>query len=140
LHDEAVRRTGASRPLVVGDRLDTDIDGALAVGADSLLVLTGVTTLLQAVRLPAGRRPSYVGADLRSLLEAHPPVEIAGSAATCGTATAAIVDGVVSARGTVIDTCAIRAACALGWNAVDAGVTVVALDDSFASATGAAAP
>ncbi|MDQ1709300.1 MAG: glycerol-phosphatase, partial [Frankiaceae bacterium] len=65
LHDEAVRRTNARRPLVVGDRLDTDVDGALAVGVDSLLVLSGVTALLELVRLPAGRRPSYVGADLR---------------------------------------------------------------------------
>ncbi|HEY8480146.1 MAG TPA: HAD hydrolase-like protein, partial [Spirillospora sp.] len=28
LHQESVRRTGAERPLVVGDRLDTDIEGA----------------------------------------------------------------------------------------------------------------
>ena len=44
LHEEAVRRTGAQRPLVVGDRLDTDIEGANRAGADSLLVLTGVTS------------------------------------------------------------------------------------------------
>ena len=29
LHAEAVARTGAQRPLVVGDRLDTDIEGAV---------------------------------------------------------------------------------------------------------------
>jgi len=43
LHQESVLRTGAKHPLVVGDRLDTDIEGAHRVGADSLLVLTGVT-------------------------------------------------------------------------------------------------
>ncbi len=43
LHHESVLRTGAEHPLVVGDRLDTDIEGAQRVGADSLLVLTGVT-------------------------------------------------------------------------------------------------
>ena len=41
LHAEAVARTGARHPLVVGDRLDTDIEGAVRVGAASLLVLTG---------------------------------------------------------------------------------------------------
>ena len=41
LHEEATRRSGAQRPLVVGDRLDTDIEGANGVGAPSLLVLTG---------------------------------------------------------------------------------------------------
>ncbi|MDX6351815.1 MAG: glycerol-phosphatase, partial [Streptomyces sp.] len=43
MHRETVIRTGAKRPLVVGDRLDTDIEGANAGGVDSLLVLTGVT-------------------------------------------------------------------------------------------------
>ena len=37
-------RAGGGRPLVVGDRLDTDIAGAVALGWDSLLVLTGVTS------------------------------------------------------------------------------------------------
>src|SRR5215472_1873183 len=43
LHAEAVARSGAHHPLVVGDRLDTDIESAVRSGADSLLVLTGVT-------------------------------------------------------------------------------------------------
>ena len=43
LYAESVQRTGARRPIVVGDRLDTDIEGARRVGADSLLVLTGVS-------------------------------------------------------------------------------------------------
>src|SRR5207244_4485898 len=43
LHAEAVQRTGARRPLVIGDRLDTDIEGGVRGGADTLLVLTGVS-------------------------------------------------------------------------------------------------
>ena len=43
LHAESVQRVGAKRPLVVGDRLDTDIEGAVRRRTDSLLVLTGVT-------------------------------------------------------------------------------------------------
>jgi HAD superfamily hydrolase (TIGR01450 family) len=66
LHDEAVRRSGARRPLVVGDRLDTDIEGARRAGCDSLLVLTGVTT--REMLATAGPRPTYVGDDLRALL------------------------------------------------------------------------
>src|SRR5438270_767310 len=34
LMDEAIAAAGGSRPLVVGDRLDTDIAGATAVGVD----------------------------------------------------------------------------------------------------------
>ncbi len=74
LHAESVQRTGARRPLVVGDRLDTDIEGACRVGADSLLVLTGVTQPADLLLAPPGRRPSYVAADLSGLLEPHPEV------------------------------------------------------------------
>ena len=48
LLDETVRRVGGERPLMVGDRLDTDIDGARNAGLDSLLVMTGVTGLRRA--------------------------------------------------------------------------------------------
>ena len=68
LHDEAVRRSGARRPLVVGDRLDTDVEGARRAGCDSLLVLTGVTTRAMLEDAPAHQRPTYVGDDLRALL------------------------------------------------------------------------
>jgi glycerol-1-phosphatase len=74
MHSEALIRTGARRPLIVGDRLDTDIEGANNVGADSLLVLTGVTTPVDLVLAPPRRRPSYVAADLTGLLEPHPMV------------------------------------------------------------------
>ncbi len=58
----------SQRPLVVGDRLDTDIAAARAAGMDSLLVLTGVTGFDDLVAAPAGQRPHLVRADLRGLL------------------------------------------------------------------------
>ena len=74
LFDEVLARTDGRAPLMVGDRLDTDIRGAAAAGIDSLLVLTGVTGLARAgVRRPADR-PSYVSSDLGGLLRPHPPV------------------------------------------------------------------
>jgi glycerol 3-phosphatase-2 len=45
LMEETVLRVGGDRPIMVGDRLDTDIEGAHAIAAPSLLVLTGVTWL-----------------------------------------------------------------------------------------------
>ncbi|QKW40615.1 HAD-IIA family hydrolase [Actinomadura sp. NAK00032] len=71
LHQESILRTGARRPLVVGDRLDTDIEGAWNGGADSLLVFTGVTGPLQALTAPPHRRPSLLAADLTGLLVPH---------------------------------------------------------------------
>jgi glycerol 3-phosphatase-2 len=64
---QAVERAGAGAPLVIGDRLDTDIAGAHAVDAESLLVLTGVSTARQVLDAPAAQRPTYVAADLRIL-------------------------------------------------------------------------
>lgn len=134
LHDEAVRRTGALRPLVIGDRLDTDIAGAIAVGAQSLLVLTGVTSLLELLQAPAGRRPAYVGADLRVLGEAQLPVELDAAIARCGPATAVIDNGKVIVEAADCGTCAIRAACALCWRAGDADVAVTSVGGSLADA------
>jgi HAD superfamily hydrolase (TIGR01457 family) len=67
LFETARRRAGGGVPLVVGDRLDTDIAGAAALGWDSLLVLSGVSTLadLEGSEL----RPTFVGADLSALLQ-----------------------------------------------------------------------
>ena len=58
----------ADRVLAVGDRLDTDIEGAVAAGMDSLLVLTGVDDLRACLEAPAHRRPTWVAPDLRALL------------------------------------------------------------------------
>jgi glycerol 3-phosphatase-2 len=41
LFERALASAGGGRPLVVGDRLDTDIAGAAGLGWDSALVLTG---------------------------------------------------------------------------------------------------
>ncbi|KUJ67313.1 HAD family hydrolase [Streptomyces albus subsp. albus] len=74
MHRETILRTGARHPLVVGDRLDTDIEGAWAGGVDSLLVLTGVTTPAQLLAAEPRHRPTYVAADLRGLLTGQPAV------------------------------------------------------------------
>ncbi|SFT58776.1 Haloacid Dehalogenase Superfamily Class (subfamily) IIA [Geodermatophilus amargosae] len=85
MHAECVRRTGAERPLVVGDRLDTDIEGAHRSGAASLLVFSGVTD--PALLLAAGplHRPDLISADAGGLLVPHPPVTGGdGEAWRCG--------------------------------------------------------
>ena len=64
---DALSRGSFRSPLVVGDRLDTDIAGANAAGLPSLLVLCGVSTAAETVRAAAGERPNYIAADLRSL-------------------------------------------------------------------------
>ena len=84
LLDETVRRVGGERPLMVGDRLDTDIEGAHRAGVDSLLVLTGVTGLADLVAAAPDLRPTYVSTDLAGLFESHPAPGRDGDAGTCG--------------------------------------------------------
>ncbi|KUI41984.1 HAD family hydrolase [Mycobacterium sp. IS-1590] len=64
---DALARGTFQTPLVIGDRLDTDIAGANAAGLPSLLVLTGVSTAVDLVRAQASERPTYLAADLRAL-------------------------------------------------------------------------
>jgi glycerol 3-phosphatase-2 len=92
LHAEGVRRTGAKNPLVVGDRLDTDIEGANAADTDSLLVLTGVSTASDLVKAPPRQRPTYLAMDLSGLLDAQPEVVNDGSGARCGQWIATVTD------------------------------------------------
>lgn len=70
LFEAAAETTGARRPLVVGDRLDTDVTGAAQMGWDSLVVFSGAAG--PADLLAASDLPTYVGADLSAVLDDRP--------------------------------------------------------------------
>ena len=55
--------------VMVGDRLDTDIDVGRHAGMETVLTLTGVTTRRQLEGLPASKQPTAVVQDLRRLPE-----------------------------------------------------------------------
>jgi glycerol 3-phosphatase-2 len=82
LVEEAVRRSGAQHPLMVGDRLDTDIAGAVRAELDSLLVLTGVSTVADLLAAAPAARPTYVGASLAALGAAQTPIADFGTLPT----------------------------------------------------------
>jgi HAD superfamily hydrolase (TIGR01450 family) len=117
LHRETILRTGAERPLIVGDRLDTDIEGAYNGGADSLLVLTGVTDPRTLLGAPPQHRPTYVSADLNGLLAPHPDVRHDGASYACGGWTVS-ADLEISGAGDPID--GLRALCTAVWESGDA--------------------
>lgn len=116
IYDEARRRTGARQPLMVGDRLDTDIDGAIAAEIASLAVLTGVNTLQDVADAVPGHRPSFVASDLDGLLVEHPPVELGDEVARCaGAMVRAEADELRLTSGDPGSVPALRAAIGLAW-------------------------
>ncbi|MCL1799903.1 MAG: HAD-IIA family hydrolase [Promicromonosporaceae bacterium] len=126
MYELVVRRTGAQRPLVIGDRLNTDLGGARAAGFPGLLITTGVSTGRDAVLAKPTYRPDFIGADLRALFETHLAPEEGPDNWWVSGGRAARVEGnqlELDSRGPVgVDI--LRAACAAVWSAVDAGVEV----------------
>ncbi|MDS1268673.1 HAD-IIA family hydrolase [Lipingzhangella sp. LS1_29] len=118
LHDLGVLRTGAERPLVVGDRLDTDILGAYRRGSDSMLVLSGVTSALDVVLAAPQLRPSYLAQDLGGINEPHPEPELDSSGvARCGHWSVWLESTAVGVRGEGNPVDGLRALCAVVWRA-----------------------
>ncbi len=151
--DEAVRRTSARAPLVIGDRLDTDVAGGTTAGLPSLLVLTGVHAVTALLEAPDAQRPTYLAADLSGLATAQPGCAADGDAWVCGPVSAAFVGGDVTltraasspgaaaAGGGQIEVgnrapsafdalCAVRAACSLVWAAAASSQPPLALDQA----------
>lgn len=128
LLDETVRRVGGERPLMVGDRLDTDIEGARRAGLDSLLVLTGVTGLPELVAAPPARRPSYLSGDLAGLCRAHDAPQRHAEHWALGAWRARVARGVLEVAAGSEDADpddAWRVAAAAAWEHLDASGTVV---------------
>jgi glycerol 3-phosphatase-2 len=129
LHAESVARVGARRPLVVGDRLDTDIEGANRAGADSLLVLTGVTRPADLLQARPVLRPRYLGIDLSALNSSHPGVARSGAEFDCGGWRVTVRDGArLAADGSGEPLDGLRALCAAAWSADGLGPDLAAAE------------
>lgn len=136
LMSDALARGDFHAPLVVGDRLDTDIAGANAADLPSLMVLTGVSTAVEAVHARPEEQPTYIAADLRGLhadaqtllVTDHPAWRVStDDSAVTVTATGADPGD---------DLSVVRATARAVWDADAAGrrVTVVAGDDTARAA------
>lgn len=119
LFDETIRRVGGQRPLLVGDRLDTDIEGANHAGLPSLLVMTGVTGLPELVAAGVAQRPTYLAADLSGLARAQPAPRVEGPRARSGGWMGEVADGVLTVRGEGNPADWWRTAAAAAWAYLD---------------------
>ncbi|EOD67835.1 HAD-IIA family hydrolase [Amycolatopsis vancoresmycina] len=116
LFETAARSAGADRPLVVGDRLDTDIAGAVAAGLDSLVVLSGVATPEQLIGAVPAERATYLAEDLTALTQAAEDLKIGPRPGWTVTAE----NGVLTAEGDGDELDLLRALCHTAW---ETGVT-----------------
>ena len=120
LHHESVIRTGARRPLVIGDRLDTDIEAAYNAGTDSLLVLTGVDNPRTVTLASRHRRPTYIAETLEALTEPYPDVSATEAGVTCGGWTASVdTTGTLALAGDGAAIDGLRALATAAWAADD---------------------
>jgi HAD superfamily hydrolase (TIGR01450 family) len=117
LFHAAAKRLAADRPLVVGDRLDTDILGGNRAGFATVAVLTGVDTRETILAARTLERPGFLINDLTDLYRPYPAVEHDAGRYVCGAASAVVDGQTVRVSGDPADLDAWRAACAAWWAA-----------------------
>jgi len=142
LLDAAIRLVDSQRPLVVGDRLDTDIACAVAAGSPSLLVFTGVSTCADLLAAVPEQRPTYLSDDLRGRVEEDHAVRIPAASSsgsslewTVGVDSGSLVLTANSSAGrddAVSDGSALRALALLTARAWASGITAVRAQDAAA--------
>lgn len=75
----AAELADSTRPIVIGDRLDTDIEGAVAAGMPALMVLTGVHGPVDLLAASPARRATHLAYDLGALALSPEDSEIASA-------------------------------------------------------------
>lgn len=123
IFEEAKKRFNTERALFIGDRLDTDVKGAVSAGIASVLVLTGIDKAKQLLAAPVGSRPDYILGDLRELHEPYPAivtdkrggVTVRDACVSISAGKDGMTDLVIESAGSnELDL--LRAACAAIWN------------------------
>ena len=97
----AAREAGARTPLVVGDRLDTDLEGGNRAGMPTLQVLTGVSRWRDAVHAAPMQRPTYIRPTMKYLSSSASQPVVEGMHARFGATRASFEEGKVVVRGDV---------------------------------------
>jgi HAD superfamily hydrolase (TIGR01450 family) len=114
----AAERLGSRRPVVVGDRLDTDILGGNRAGFATAVVLTGVDTEQSILGARHAERPTYILRTLDDLFRPYPEPVASGGVWHVGASSARTNGEVVEVAGSREDLDAWRAACAAWWAAL----------------------
>jgi HAD superfamily hydrolase (TIGR01450 family) len=126
IFDSAVTQLNISRPLMIGDRLDTDIRGGVGFGIDTACVLTGIASRKDLIGARPEDRPTYILQDLRQLFEPYPQVKVTKRGVKLGKAEVELIGNkVLVTEGDPRSLEALRAACSLIWSC---GTPIYGLD------------
>ena len=116
IFDQALKQLGIKNPLMVGDRLDTDIRGANTAGIDSAAVMTGIVTRKELLAANPEDRPKFILQDLTGLLKRYQSPKSTKRGAKCGDAIVELLgDRVVVVSGNPQSLETLKAACHLIW-------------------------
>jgi HAD superfamily hydrolase (TIGR01450 family) len=117
IFDAALKQLGITNPLVIGDRLDTDIKGAIGAGLSSACVMTGIAGKKELLGARSDERPTYIISDLRALFEHYPSAQLGKDTCLVGSSEVAIVgDKLLLTAGNPAELDTIRAATNLVWS------------------------
>ena len=117
IFETAIAELGLSKPLVIGDRLDTDIKGAVSASLDSALVLTGIARSKELLGARSDERPTFILSDLVGLFEKYPEVKRKKNSAVVGGSEVEIIgDQLILVAGNPLEVDTIRAATDLVWS------------------------
>lgn len=109
---ESIERSNSQCPIVIGDRLDTDVLGASRVGIDSLLVFSGVSSIRDVLSADISMQPTFLGWTASAILEEYPTITLTSSSVQLGTWSFA--DGQLHGSGDALN--AIRVVAHATWS------------------------
>jgi glycerol-1-phosphatase len=126
IFNQAVEQLEISSPLMIGDRIDTDIRGANEVGIASAVVLTGIATRKELIGAKPEDRPDFILEDLRGLFDDYPKLKQTRRGVRCNRSEVErIGTKIVLVAGDPASIDTLRAATELIWNC---GVPIYGLD------------
>lgn len=115
----AAQKLGSHKPVVVGDRLDTDIQGGNRAGMATAVVMTGVETFQTILAAVPLERPTYILEDLNGFFVSYPDIQLkeaeTGVEAQGAGWTALATNEEIYLHGQGSDLDSWRVACAAWW-------------------------
>jgi HAD superfamily hydrolase (TIGR01450 family) len=117
IFEQAMTQLEIKKPLMVGDRIDTDIRGAKAFGISSAVVMTGIASRKELIGAKPEDRPDFILNDLRGLFEKYPKLKKTKRGVSCNQSEVEkLGDKIVLISGDPGSLDSLRAATELIWN------------------------